>query len=423
LQLSYSPLKVSAKSLTKFKSKKQKELLSKFEKEPYSRTYKQKKIASQDIESSDEEIDEEEQRIKRFREAKKQRELERQRIERERQQIESERERLLEQGRAEAVRAQTELQGERETESARATERLRQELQRMGYWIPNGGGNKTKLSESDLKLKLALEAHNSELKEYAKPLSPSGKSPRQKYVGCDLNENDPITQETLGNLHFKKIKYLSKIKTTLPNGKIVTNCYDTIPFYNYILDCNNKGEIPLNLAIGKVFLTQQQKAEVFKKIKFFTKKPTLELNIDTTKKYFLKAKYKPFVSHDEAHYKTYVVNTQINIGSIDFDIINTNAYHGIPILLHKGPIISRDDMLFEDTSDETILLIQKGVENGSLLKVKTYPYWKSNQLVENNIPDNYKLLSLPPFTFSNRDTIEVLEDRTKIFNNSLRILV
>lgn len=68
-------------------------------------------------------------------------------------------------------------------------------------------------------------------------------------------------------------------------------------------------------------------------------------------------------------------------------------------------------------------LIQKGTENRSLLKVKTYPYWKSNQLVENNIPDNYKLLSLPPFTFSSIDTIEVLEERTKTFNNSLRILV
>jgi len=29
-------------------------------------------------------------------------------------------------------------------------------------------------------------------------------------------------------------------------------------------------------------------------------------------------------------------------------------------------------MLFEDTSDETVLLIQKGIENGSLLKVNTY---------------------------------------------------
>lgn len=34
LRLSYSPLKVSSKSLTKFKSHKNKELLSKFEKEP-----------------------------------------------------------------------------------------------------------------------------------------------------------------------------------------------------------------------------------------------------------------------------------------------------------------------------------------------------------------------------------------------------
>ena len=283
----------------------------------------------------------------------------------------------------------------------------------------SGGGSKTKLSKSDLKLKLALEAHNSELKEYAKPLSPSGKSPRQKYIGCDLNDNDPITQETFGDLHFKKIKYLSKIKTTLPDGKVVTNCYDTVPFYNYILDCNNKGETPLNLAINAP-LTQHQKAEVFKKIKFFTKQPTLELNIDTTKKYFLKANYIQSPYSDT----TYNLYAQINIGSIDFNIIDNNsAYFGaIQIVLHNGPIISRDDILFEDTSDETVLLIQKGIENGSLLKVNSYPYWNSNDS-RGNIPNGYKLLSLPPFTFSTNDSIQVLEERTKVFNNRLRVLI
>jgi hypothetical protein len=282
----------------------------------------------------------------------------------------------------------------------------------MGYWVANGGDSKEPLSKSDLKLKLALEARK--FKEYAK-LSPSGKSPRQKYIGCDLNDNDPITQETLGDLHFKKIKYLSKIKTKLPDGKIVTNCYDTIPFYNYILDCNNKGDIPLNLAIGKVPLTQQQKAEVFKKIKFFTKQPTLELNIDTTKKYFLKANYKPS-QHSDDHYTTYKLYAQINIGSIDFNLFGSTTF-----IIHKAPIISRDDMLFEDTSDETVLLIQKGMENGSLLRVNSYPYW--NPDIGTIRPRNDKILSLPPFTFSTRDSIQELEEKTKVFNNSLRILI
>ena len=419
LRLSYSPLKVSAKSLTKFKSQKQKELLAKFEKEPYSKTYKQKEIASRDIESSDEEIDEEEQRIKRWQKAKRQRKIERQRLETERQQIESEREHLVEQGRAEA-------ESEREQEIARQErERLQQELRRMGYYVPNGGGSKTKLSNSSLKLKLALEANNPKFNKIATQLSPSGKSPRQKYIGCDLNSNDPITQETFGNLHFKKIKYLSKIKTTLPDGKIVTNCYDTIPFYNYILDCNNKGETPLNLAIGKVPLTQHQKAEVFKKIKFFTNQPTLELNIDTTKKYFLKASYKPS-PYSSGHYTTYNLRAQINIGSISFNVIDNNFmryFSGTLKILHNGPIISRDDMLFEDTSDETVLLIQKGMENGSLLKVNTYPYWISNDSSTGNMPYGYKLVSLPPFSFSTNDSIQELEERTKIFNTRLRRLI
>ena len=400
LRLSYLPLKVSAKSLTNFKSKKQKELLAKFEKEPYSRTYKHN------------EKNKEEQKIERFREAKRQRDIERQRLETERARQEAEREQERE-----WLRARSDSISSHYSESPHSDIRSRSGRSTSSgssRRYSSGGGSKEPLSKSDLKLKLALEAHK--FKEYVVKSNPSSKSPRQKYVGCDLNVNDPITQETLGDLHFKKIKYLSKIKTTLPDGKIVTHCYDTIPFYNYILDCNNKGDIPLNLAIGKVPLTQEQKAEVFKKIKFFTKQPTLELNIDTKKKYFLKANYKPS-TYSSGHYTTYNLNVQINIGSIDFNL------GGLQKILHKGPIISRDDILFEDTSDETVLLIQKGMENGSLLRVNSYPYWNSNPLSTGNIPYNYEILSLPPFTFSTRDSLQELEERTKVFNNNLRILI
>jgi len=440
LRLNYLPLKVSAKSLTKFKSNKKKELLQKFEKEPYSRTYKQQKIKEKE-ELEKEQKKEEEERLKRFRE--RERERERAREIREQVWVSSEMERERERGRWEQnVRLLQERAREENREviensepitninNARQAERERRrerERQRMAEIFARqtglqGGGSKEPLSKSDLKLKLALEADK--FKEFAKSLSPSGKSPRQKYIGCDLNDNDPITQETLKDLHFKKIKYLSKIKTTLPDGKIVTHCYDTIPFYNYILDCNNKGQLPLNLGIGKVPLTQEQKEEVFKKIKFFTKQPTLRANIDTTKKYFLKAKYIENVPNDTMSYNTYKLEAQINIGSIDFDlteyvIINLSAS---PVVLHEGPIISRDDMLFEDTSDETVLLIQKGMENGSLLKINSYPYWKSDFFTIRTRNDKILLL-LPPFTFSSRDSIQELEERTKVFNNRLRILV
>jgi hypothetical protein len=352
LRLSYSPLKVLAKSLTNFKSNKNKELLEKFEKEPYSRTYKQNKIKEEQ---------------------------------------------------------EKEIQSKRE----KALERLRKRFEEINKL--KGGGGKTKLSESDLKLKLALEADK--FSDFAKKLSPSGKSPRQKYVGCDLNDNDPLTLEKFSDMHFKKIKYLSKIKTKLPDGKIIKICYDTIPFYNYILDCKNKGDPPLNLAIGRVPLTIEQQNEVFKKIKFFTKQPTLERNIDITKKYFLKAKYAlpTFDINND-----YVIKALINIGSIDFDLIDYNYGISYPIYLHGGPIISRDDILFEDTSDETLLLIEKGMANGNLLKVNTYPYWKSNSYT---FPRNYKLLLLPSFTFSSMDSIQQLEKRTKVFNNRLRLLI
>ena len=383
LRLSYSPLKVSAKSLTKFKSSKNKALLSKFEKEPYSRTYKRneiEKIRQKEIE--------EKERIEMIRKREREREREE----------------------------------EREREREREREIANQEF--MDYWFTNGGGTKKKLSKSDLKLKLALEADN--FKSFAKSLSPSGKSPRQKYIGCDLNDNDPITQESFSDMHFKKIKYLSKIKTKLPDGKIITHCYDTIPFYNYILDCNNKGKNPINLKMGKVELTQEQKEEVFKKIKFFTKQPTLGRYIDTSIKYFLKAKYRPH-TESSGDFTTFVVEPLINIGSIDFDVLHNDLVNGsIGLLkptLHKGAIISRDDMLFEDTSDETVLLIQKGMENGSLLRVKNYPYWK-NEYGRDNMPYDYKLLSLPSFIRpSTRDTVDRLEFRTRIFNNTLRRLI
>lgn len=413
LRLSYLPLKVSAKSLTNFKSKKQKELLAKFEKEPYSRTYKIKEKEEQEKRQKEKRLEWEPMNHWRIERDKKRWE----------QSIRMIRDRAREAARERGETTTNteptnnrnrERNSERQTERESRRERERQRMEAI-YRGQTGthGGSKEPLSKSDLKLKFALEARK--FKEFAK-LSPSGKSPRQKYIGCDLNGNDPITQETLGDLHFKKIKYLSKIKTTLPDGKIVTNCYDTIPFYNYILDCNNKGDIPLNLAIGKVPLTQEQKVEVFKKIKFFTKQPTLELNIDTKKKYFLKANYIPS-TYSSGHYTTYNLNAQINIGSIDFNL------GGLQKILHKGPIISRDDILFEDTSDETVLLIQKGMENGSLLKVNTYPYWNSNPLSTGNIPYNYEILSLPPFTFSTRDSLQELEERTKVFNNNLRILI
>jgi hypothetical protein len=413
LRLSYSPLKVSAKSLTKFKSNKKKELLQKFEKEPYSRTYKKKK----DEEMTDM-INAQDKVLNRRQTGQYRWHFTRETTEREREEL-PQQQRFR--ARSDSISSPsitmspdhyTSSNNGRSTSSGYSSGGAPKKAYLQMF---QEGGSKEPLSKSDLKLKLALEADNPKFKKYAKSLSPSGKSPRQKYIGCDLNDNDPITQETLGDLHFKKIKYLSKIKTTLPNGKIVTNCYDTIPFYNYILDCNNKGEIPLNLAIGKVPLIQEQKAEVFKKIKFFTKQPTLELNIDTKKKYFLKVNYKPSL-HSEDHYTTYELYAQINIGSIDFDLFGNTKF-----ILHKAPIISRDDMLFEDTSDATVLLIQKGMENGSLLKVNTYPYWKSD--IFTTRIRNDKILLLPPFTFSSRDSIQELEERTKVFNNNLRILI
>ena len=569
LRLSYSPLKVTAKSLTNFKPKKNKELLAKFEKEPYSRTYKgneeeqgrQKELWEGDLvggrsrttSSSASEVlnlsmplpirvgsksgsesgcksgsksgsksgcksgcssdkkSKREEKMDRITQKRKEATEER---EREMNEIRQEKAKKLKQAEQKKVLQkpvqQRKIVGELISVEKKdklverwseATNKGTSRALSMSHSIRSGnkggrsigsayssggnpqkeylqilqgGGNKKELSKSDLKLQLALEAHK--FKEFAKSPSPSGKSPRQKYIGCDLNANDPITLETLGDLHLKKIKYLSKIKTKLPDGKIITHCYDTIPFYNYILSCYNKNEEPKNLAIGRELLTTEQKNEVFKKIKYFTKQPTLKSNININKKYFLKAKY-------ISKLNTYVLEALINIGSIDFDVINYNKidrsppplrrrrrypsgldpalyfiydnyvaerrerrergsdassstfssssnsansydlYEVEPTLLHTGPILSGGDILFEDTSDATVLLIKQGMANGSLLKLDTYPYWIPETQMDISRPTDYKFLLLPPDNFSPNDKIKEKKEKTKVFNNRLRIQV
>ena len=378
LRLSYSPLKVSAKSLTKFESQKKIQLLEKFEEETTDSTKKRRK--------------------EKFN-----------------------RNRALERLR---VFAQEKIQREsvRERAQEKERERQREKETRIGW----GGSSKKILSKSDLKLKLALAADDYKTfngKTLAKSLTPSGKSPRQKYIECDLNDNDPLTQQAFSDMHFKKIKYLSKIKTTLENGKIITNCYDTIPLYNYILDCNNKGIVPVNYAQGRTPFDILQLDEVYKKIKNFTKKPTLERNINTSHKIFLNTLYVP--PWDEMYgLPFYTIFANIIIGSIPFPISrdNYNYWEGGMHKIIEAPFISTDDILFEDTSDNTALLIQKGVEKGSLLKVNKYPYWHREGSVYMPNPLN-DLLILQPFSWSSYDDFDEIKQKTHILNNSIQRLI
>ena len=419
LRLNYSPLKVSAKSLTKFKSSKNKALLSKFEKEPYSRTYKKKK--------EDENASQKEE----YRQSAREGESARQERERAGQEREREIEREWLRARSDSISSFSSMasSNNRSSNSGRSTNSSSSSGYSSGgapkkayLRMFQGGGSKEPLSKSDLKLKLALEANNPKFKNYAKSLSPSGKSPRQKYIGCDLNDNDPITQEAFSDMHFKKIKYLSKIKTTLENGKIITNCYDTIPLYNYILDCNNKGIIPVNYAQGRTPFDILQLDEVYKKIKNFTKKPTLERNINTSNKIFLNTSYvqQGGLMYGLPYYKIYA---NISIGSISFPISRDSHdyWEGGRTNLIIAPIISRDDILFEDTSDNTFLLIEKGIQNGSLLKINKYPYWHKEGKVY--IPHPYDFLILPPFSWSNNDDFDRMRERTHVFKNRIERLI
>jgi len=280
------------------------------------------------------------------------------------------------------------------------------------------------ISKTDLKLKLALESDNLQRKinlKFDKSRSKS-KSPRQKYIGCDLNDADPLTREEFRDMHYKKIKYLSKIKTINPDGSIIINCYDTIPLYNYILGCINEGKEPHNIALGRIPFTLEQLQEVYKKIKFFTKKPTLGKNIDCDNKIFLKTQYYELDEDDDTDYynlshKLYSLNAHLSIGTINFPITQDNeVYDYIKLSLFHGVDIEKDNL-----TKKTISLINKGIENGRLLKVTTYPYWHENFKLK--VQNDDKLLSLPQFTHSHNDSLDNLIEKTNRFNRSLQDIV
>ena len=121
------------------------------------------------------------------------------------------------------------------------------------------------------KLNLVISYDSNIYKKYDK--SSLNKSPRQKYLekhfGCDFDENDILTLVPFKKLPPIKIKYL----TVLKNNKI-SHCFDTIPFYNYILDSLKNKKLPKNLLTNKE-LTDKELSIVFKNIKHFTKKETL----------------------------------------------------------------------------------------------------------------------------------------------------
>ena len=277
----------------------------------------------------------------------------------------------------------------------------------MNYWLQSGGTGKL----DDLKLNFALEANK--FNKYTK-LSPSGKSPRQKYIGCNLNELDPITQKKLSDLPLKKIKYLSKITSTLDDGKKITHCYDTIPLYNYILDCYNKGSVPFNLALGSVSLTEDQLKEVYKKIKYFTTEKTLDDSLKS-EKIMLTYEYK---ERDYYNFEFYDLIGKIKVGGIKFDILWVDrSFHFGGVhkkRLFTGAIIDEDYL-----TEDTIKLIDEGMKNNKLIQVKKYPYHKGYSSKVYDITNI--LVTLPRFPIDPPpSTLAELTKITRDFNDKLK---
>jgi len=217
---------------------------------------------------------------------------------------------------------------------------------------------------------------------------------------CDLSGNDPFTMESYADMHRKKIKYLSKIKTEI-NGNTLVNCYDTIPIYNYVLSCKKSGSIPINIAVGREPFTKEHLKEIFKKIKYFTKRKTLEIDDSIN----IRLGGTLLITIDETKY---FLLLKIDIGTIDFPIfLNNEKFY---ILTGEK---TDEDTPHENSYHKTIFTIYKGFSNGRLLEQSHYPYIPTRL-----IKKSANLFSLPKFP--NTGT---LEEKTKQFNDQLELLV
>jgi len=223
---------------------------------------------------------------------------------------------------------------------------------------------------------------------------------------CDLTGTEPFTMELYADMHAKKIKYLSKIKTVI-NGKTYVNCYDTVNIYNYVLDCHKTGKVPENVALGRKPFTTDNLKEIFKKIKYFTKQKTLEVNDNIYKNIRLVGIAKAIEENE------YNISLNIKIGTIQFPIFLGKIDDDNEFYIHKGELFTIDETDYDNSSDKTIIVIQKGISNGRLLEQFHYPYIPTRLIKKTN-----NILSLPKFP-----DIGTLEEKTRQFNDQLDLLV
>jgi hypothetical protein len=217
-----------------------------------------------------------------------------------------------------------------------------------------------------------------------------------------VNEYDPYTQDEFRKMTPKKQKYASVI--VYNDGKKEYHYrFDTVSIYNYILNCIEVCEKPINI-FNRVELTDADLDEICKKIKHFTKKPTYNLSseikpllLDCSKYYY---NYLEFVEVEDIKTedleKTIIGSTNIYItirlGDINFKIIEKEVL--------KLPIFKSNEYM--KLLYHILQLLQAKLTEGMFITRRFFPYRK-----------NEPILNLPNFPFGFNDnankTLERLE--------------
>jgi len=247
--------------------------------------------------------------------------------------------------------------------------------------------------------------------------SHSSSSYKDKEVeGYYVNDRDPYTQEEFSEMTPKKQKYASYI--IYNDGKKEYHYrFDTVSIYNYILECIEFCEKPINI-FNRVELTDTDLNEICKKIKHFTKAPTYNLSSEIRpllvecsrfySRYYIYNNYLTFKWEEDAKKKdeqkeiigSIKIYIAIKLGNINFKIIEKEVL--------KLPVIFNSNNKYNRLSIDTLQLLKVKLSEGAFISRSFFPYRK-----------NKPILNLPEFPFELDDDADKTLERLKRYKDKI----